>query len=246
VNSEPLLRVEHLSKKFGGLLAVEDASFDLRHEEILAVVGANGAGKSTLIKCIAGAIEADSGTITLAGERVTIPNVAASRRLGIEVVYQELGLVPNMDAAFNLFLGRTPTRFGIFVNRKAMEQRTREVLQSLAITTLRDLSVPVDNLSGGQRQALAIGRALAWGRRIVILDEPAAALGVAETEEVLKLILQLRDRGCSVMVITHNLDHVFKLADRTLVMRNGRSVAELDTKQTSVDDLVKVITTGGV
>jgi len=243
---EEVLRVEGVSKRFGALQALQDVTFDLRNQEILAVVGANGAGKSTLMKVLAGVHKADAGTIFVDGHPVDITSVKSSQALGIEVVYQDLGLVPNMDVPFNLFLGRTPTRMGLFVQTRKMRERTRQVLDHLHIKGLQDLSVSVDNLSGGQRQALAIGRTLVWDRRIVILDEPAAALGVEETNEVLKLIEELRQRGSSVMVVTHNMDHVFSLADRVLVMRDGRSVRQSAISELDADQLVQAIMLGTV
>jgi ABC-type sugar transport system ATPase subunit len=239
-----LLEVRNVSKRFGGLQALDNATFDLRPREVLAVVGANGAGKSTLMKVLAGAVRPDSGEIRIDGHRVDIPNVHASRRLGIEIVYQDLGLVRNMDAAFNLFLGRPARRWRVFLDRKAMRVKTRQVLDELHISTLRDLNVSVDNLSGGQRQALAIGRTIAWEKRIVILDEPVAALGVEETEEVLRLIERLRDRGSAIIVVSHNMDHVFRLAHRILVMHSGRSVAQLVRAEATVHDVVHYIMFG--
>jgi fructose transport system ATP-binding protein len=170
--------------------------------------------------------------------------VKDSRDAGIEIVFQDLGLAPNMDASFNLFLGRPIRRFGLFSNRREMERQTRKILADVHVSTIQDIRKPVDSMSGGQRQALAVGRAMAWRKRVVILDEPAAALGPEETEQVIRLIQTLREQGSSVIVITHNMDHVFRIADRVLVMRHGRSVAQLETADLEVDRLVNLIMLG--
>lgn len=243
-STEALLRVSGVSKRFGGVLALADVSFSLASGEVLAIVGANGAGKSTLVKILGGVFRPDRGEVWLGNERMDHGDVNSARAAGIEVVYQDLGLVPNMDPAFNLFLGRTPRRFRFFVDRAKMVQETQRVLDALHISTLRDLSVPVESLSGGQRQALAIGRTLATERRVVILDEPAAALGVEETEEVLRLIERLRDDGTAVITVSHNMDHVFRLADRLLVMYSGHAVADVKRSDTNVDQVVQWIMLG--
>lgn len=242
----PVLTVKNVSKRFGGVKALRDASFDLFPGEILAIVGANGAGKSTLMKIVAGVYEPDTGEILVEGEEATFQGIAAVRAAGIEMVYQDLALVKNMDAPYNMFLGRIPTKWGVFVDDEQMARKTREILERLGITTLQNVSVEVNGLSGGQQQALAIGRAVAWGSKVIILDEPTAALGVSEAEQVLQLILDLRDKGSSIIIISHNLDHVFRLADRILVIRSGRSVAEVERGKITIDELVKVITSEGL
>jgi ABC-type sugar transport system ATPase subunit len=244
--AEPVIQATELRKYFGGVQALRSATFTLWPGEVLAVVGGNGAGKSTLLKILAGAQPPDGGELRVRGELVGSHDVATSRQLGIEMVYQDLGLVPNMDPAYNLFLGRIPRKWGVFIDRKKMLERTREVLAELHISTVQDLRGPVDGMSGGQRQALAIGRAVTWGSGVVILDEPAAALGIAETEQVLKLIVDLKRRGAAILLVSHNLDHVFQVADRVLVMHQGRSVAEVPTKDISPSQLASVITTGGL
>jgi ABC-type sugar transport system ATPase subunit len=240
----PLLHVDSVSKRFGGVQALSSVSFTVAAREVLAIVGANGAGKSTLVKLLGGVLRPDSGEIWLDGERLDRGDVNLSRSLGVEVVYQDLGLVPNMDAAFNLFLGRTPRRYGFFVDRRKMLRETRAVLEALHISTLRNLSIPVENLSGGQRQALAIGRTLASRRRVAVFDEPAAALGVEESEEVLRLIERLRDEGTAVITVSHNMDHVFRLADRILVMHSGCAVACINRDDAAVDQIVQLIMLG--
>ena len=224
----PILKVIGAAKSFGGVVALDSASFNLRRGEILAFVGGNGAGKSTMVNIIGGVIPADAGQFEMDGKPVSISGVRSSQGLGIEIVYQDLGMAPNMDAAFNLFLGRPIRKWGILLDRKAMEARAREVLSEIHVSTIQDITVSVDLLSGGQRQALAVGRTLLWPARIVILDEPAAALGPEETEQVIQLIKKLRDRGSSVIVISHNMDHVFKICDRVVVFRNGRTVGQYE------------------
>ena len=240
----PALEVVGISKKFGGVQALTSVSFDVRAGEVVAVVGANGAGKSTIVRILGGVFKPDSGAIRVGGRHVEIPNVNASRRLGIEIVYQDLGLVPNMDAPYNLFLGRTPRRFGLFVDRPVMARETREVLDALHISTLKDLAVTVDSLSGGQRQAIAIGRTIAFDQPIVILDEPAAALGVEETGEVLELIERLRERGTAVIFVSHNMDHIMRLANRILVIRNGCSIYQVPRSEVDINQVMQMIMIG--
>ena len=243
----PLLTVEDVSKSFGGVQALRKGSFDLYRGEVIAIVGANGAGKSTLIKIVAGAHVPDGGQIAING--VEVPRVEHSvlhiRERGIEVVYQDLALVPNMTAPYNLFLGRIPRKWWVFVNERKMRERTREVLDQLNITTVQDLSVPISALSGGQQQSIAIGRAIAWGREIVILDEPTAALGPAETAEVERIVQDVRDRhGTSFILVSHNLDQVRRLADRIIVTHHGVTSREFRRDEISSDRLVRAITLG--
>ena len=177
-DEEIVIEARGLRKFFGGVQALRDASFTLRKAEVLAIVGANGAGKSTLLKILSGVFPPDEGTLRIGGEEIRSFNVVASRDHGIETVYQDLALVPNMDAAYNLFLGRPIRKWGVFADRKRMYEKTRSVLNDLGVTTLQDIGQPIEGLSGGQRQALAIGRAVTWGKGVVILDEPVAALGI--------------------------------------------------------------------
>jgi ABC-type sugar transport system ATPase subunit len=240
----PILRVSSVAKSFGSVRALVEANFDLREREVCAFVGGNGAGKSTMVGVLGGVFAADSGMIEMDGSEVTIGTVRASQALGIEIVYQDLGMAPNMDAAFNLFLGRPILKWGFLLDRKAMEARAREVLSQIHISTIQNIDAPVDSFSGGQRQALAVGRTVLWKKRIVILDEPAAALGPEETEQVIKLIQDLRARGSSVIVISHNMDHVFRICDRVVVFRHGRTVGQYELGALNAKDLVSLIMLG--
>ncbi|OXT00316.1 ABC transporter ATP-binding protein [Notoacmeibacter marinus] len=246
-DASPLLLVEHVSKSFGGVQALRDGSFDLNRGEVLAIVGGNGAGKSTLIKVVAGAHVPDGGRIVIKGREVlrSEHSVSHMQARGIEVVYQDLALVPNMTAPYNLFLGRIPKKWGIFVDERAMREKTRDVLAKLNVTTVQDLSQPISSMSGGQQQSIAIGRAIAWGSDIVILDEPTAALGPNETAEVERLVEDVRDQhGTSFILISHNLDQVRRLADRILVTHHGVTSREFKRDEITSDRLVKAITLG--
>ena len=243
----PILTVENVSKNFGGVQALRDGSFELNRGEVVAIVGGNGAGKSTLAKIISGAYVPDSGCIRINGDEVkrSDHSVSYMQTCGIEVVYQDLALVPNMTAPYNLFLGRIPTKWGIFVNEKKMREKTRDVLAQLNVTTVQDSSQPISSMSGGQQQSIAIGRAIAWGSEIVILDEPTAALGPNETSEVEKLIEDVRDKhGTSFILISHNLDQVRRLADRIIVTHHGITSQEFRRDEITSDRLVKAITLG--
>ena len=243
----PLLEVENVSKSFGGVQALRSGSFKLDRREVLAVVGANGAGKSTLIKTVVGVYPPDSGEIRIKGEPIDLHDhsVSRMRERGVEVVYQDLALVPNMSAPYNLFLGRTPRKWGIFVDEKPMRVKTREVLDQLNVRTVQDLSRPISDLSGGQQQSIAIGRAIAWGKEIVILDEPTAALGPNETTEVERMVEEVRDsHGTSFILISHNLDQVQRLADRIIVIHHGVTSQEFKRSEVTADRLVKAITVG--
>ncbi|MCV0423942.1 MAG: ATP-binding cassette domain-containing protein [Roseibium sp.] len=246
-STQPLLTVENVSKSFGGVQALRDGSFDLKRGEVLAIVGGNGAGKSTLIKVVAGAHVPDGGRIVIKGKEVprSEHSVSHMQDCGIEVVYQDLALVPNMSAPYNLYLGRIPRKWGIFVDERKMREKTREVLKQLNVTTVQDLSQPISSMSGGQQQSIAIGRAIAWGSDIVILDEPTAALGPNETAEVERLVEDVRDRhGTSFILISHNLDQVRRLADRILVTHHGVTSREFKRDEITSDRLVKAITLG--
>lgn len=243
----PILTVEHVTKSFGGVQAMRDGSFDLKRGEVVAIVGGNGAGKSTLAKIVSGAHVPDSGRIAIKGVEVTRADHSVShmQESGIEVVYQDLALVPNMTAPYNLFLGRIPKKWGIFVDEKKMREKTRDVLEQLNVTTVQDLSQPISSMSGGQQQSIAIGRAIAWGSDIVILDEPTAALGPNETAEVERLVEDVRDQqGTSFILISHNLDQVRRLADRIIVTHHGVTSREFKRDEITSDRLVKAITLG--
>jgi simple sugar transport system ATP-binding protein len=242
----PLLEAEDLQKRFGHVVALRDAGFGLRPNEVHAIVGDNGAGKSTLIKIVSGVIQPDGGEVRLEGGPVTIESPRKARELGIETVYQDLALADHLDAAANLFLGRetmrpAPLSWLGFLDKKAMRRRTEEELRRLKIG-IQSIEEPVLRLSGGQRQAVAVARAIAWGRRIVIMDEPTAALGVRESAMVLELIRDVRSHGLAVVMISHNLPEVFAVADRITVMRLGRTIATLETQETTVEAVVGMMT----
>ena len=243
---QPVLEVENVSKAFGGVEALKKGSMKLFPGEVLAIVGANGAGKSTLIKIIAGVLNPDQGQMSIKGNTVARQDhhVGFIRQQGVEVVYQDLAIVPNMTAPYNLFLGRIPRKFGIFVDQKKMRLKTEEVLAELNVETVQSLSRPISEMSGGQQQSIAIGRAIAWGKEIVILDEPTAALGPNETQEVERVILEIRKRGTATILISHNLDQVFRVADRLIVVHQGITSREFLRSEVTPDELVKAITTG--
>ncbi len=239
----PILEMKSICKYFGGVHALEDVDFELYPDEVLALVGDNGAGKSTLIKVIAGVHMPDRGEVYIEGKKVEIHSPIQARTLGIETVYQELALVETRDVADNFFLGREPTidRFGIWVDKRKIMEMTASTLKKLAIT-IPSLKTAVRHLSGGQRQALAVGRAIPWGGKIIIMDEPTAALGVEESAKVLDLVLQLKKQGASVIIISHNLVHVFDVADRIFVLRGGRRVGSRLKHETNGEEIVKLIT----
>ena len=207
--------------------ALTDVDFEVRAGEVMALVGDNGAGKSTLIKCVAGIHTADGGEIFFDGQPVTIHGPKDAAKLGIEVVYQDLALCDNLDVVQNMYLGREAHDFFQRLKEPEMEKRTAETMKSLAVTTIRSIRQPVATLSGGQRQSVAVARAVMWNSRLVILDEPTAALGVAQTEQVLELVARLAEQGLAVVLISHNLHDVFAVAHRITVLRLGRNIARL-------------------
>jgi ABC-type sugar transport system ATPase subunit len=237
-----LLTAENISKSYGGVRAVQDVSLAVASNEVLAVVGDNGAGKSTLTKMLAGAIRPDSGSLSFEDRAVIFHNPKDARRLGIEMLQQDLALVADFDATENLFFGRELSIAG-FLRSNKMLAITRDVLSQLGVS-LSDYNVPVRFLSGGQRQAVAIGRVVAWGSKLIILDEPTAALGVQETAQVLKMITRMQADGRTVLLITHNMDHVLEVADRVIVMRRGRKVGDLSTGDIGIADIVQLIVAG--
>ena len=242
----PLLEARAIQKRFGRVIALRDGSFTLRPNEVHAIVGDNGAGKSTLIKVISGVYHPDAGELLLDGKRVTIGNPREARTLGIETVYQDLALAEHLDASANLFLGRErllppPLSWLGFLDTKAMRRRTEEEMRHLKVG-IQSVEQPVLGLSGGQRQAVAVARAVAWGTRIVIMDEPTAALGVRESAMVLELIKEVREQGIAVVMISHNLPEVFAVADRITVLRLGRTIMTLERAQTSVEAVVGMMT----
>jgi D-xylose transport system ATP-binding protein len=242
-NAAPLLSLRHVNKSFGPVHVLQDVSLDARPGEVTALVGDNGAGKSTLIKGIAGIYAFDSGEYTFDGESVTVSNPRQANALGIEVVYQDLALCDNLDVVHNLFLGRELTSRGR-LDENSMERRARETLDGLSVRTLQSVRTHVASLSGGQRQTVAIARAVLWNSRIVILDEPTAALGVAQTEQVLLLVRRLADRGLGVVLISHNLNDVLRVADDIAVLYLGQMVAQVSASEVSQNQVVELITSG--
>lgn len=245
----PSTRLEllNLSKSYGPVQAMREVSFAASSGEVVGLVGDNGAGKSTLVKCIAGIVKPDSGRIVLNGQSVVIESPKVARHLGIETVHQDLALIDTLDVTANLFLnrekvvGRGPLEaFGWLSNRR-MHREAKAILDGLRIN-IPSVRHPIERLSGGQRQAVAVGRAVAWGQRIVVMDEPSAALGVEQTRLVLELILTLRDQGVLVLLISHNMQQVLDVCTRAVVMRHGSVVADLDTAQLTTRDLVDHIT----
>src|SRR3954453_21932995 len=242
---ESLLRLRGVSRRFGPVQALDGVDFDVRAGEVVALVGDNGAGKSTLIKAIAGVTPADEGEFTFDGRPVRVHSPTDSAALGIAFVYQDLALCDNLDVVDNLFLGRERTRGpapGVPMDEIAMEEQARQLLDSLAVRTLRSVRTEVGMLSGGQRQTVAIARSRLGDPKIVMLDEPTAALGVAQTRQVLDLILRLKERGLGVVLISHNVLDVFEVSDRVIVLRLGKRVAEFQTAKTSQDEVVGAIT----
>ncbi len=240
----PVLELRGITKSFGSVEALSDVDLEVRRGEVMALVGDNGAGKSTLIKTIAGIHGADSGEIIFEGNPVAISGPKDSARLGIEVVYQDLALCDNLDVVQNMFLGREAHSPIQVLREPPMEQRTAETLKSLAVTTIRSVRQQVATLSGGQRQSVAVARAVMWNSKLVILDEPTAALGVAQTEQVLALVKRLGEQGLSVILISHNLHDVFAVADRISVLRLGRNAGLYDRQATTQQEVVHAITAG--
>jgi ABC-type sugar transport system ATPase subunit len=246
---KPALAVRGGTKRFGGVLALDDVDIAVYAGEVLAILGDNGAGKSTLIQCMSGVHQLDSGVIEVEGDPVELHSPAAARAMGIETVYQDLALFDNLSPSANFYAGREIARpswlpLGMrLLHRKSMAQTTMDVLNRLQVT-LPDLDAPVGLMSGGQRQAVAVARVTAFNSPVVILDEPTAALGVREARRVLDLIHRLRDEGKAVVVISHAMDHVMEIADRAMVMRRGRNVGEVFPTDSSRDEIVSLIVGG--
>jgi simple sugar transport system ATP-binding protein len=245
----PILRCAEVSKRFGGVHALERVSFELHRGEVLALAGDNGAGKSTLIKTVSGVHQPDEGEILYDGEPVRFANPRAARERGIETIYQDLALADNLDVGENVFLGREPERrvLGLLprLDRAAMRRAAHEVLETLDIDIpARKLGQPVRNLSGGQRQAVAIGRAIYWKAELLIMDEPTAALGVPEQRKVRELIQRLKQQNVAIIFISHNLQDIFAVADRILVLRRGIKAGERRPSETSGDEIVKLMVGG--
>ncbi|MCF6468774.1 sugar ABC transporter ATP-binding protein [Nonomuraea sp. MG754425] len=245
--SEPVLQARGLVKRYGHVTALDGADFDLMPGEVLAVIGDNGAGKTSLIKALTGALQPDAGEIRLDGRPVRFRDPLDARRHGIETVYQDLAIAASLDIAANMFLGRELRRPGVLgkvfrmLDKKRMRAESARHMAELGIV-LRSLTQPVESLSGGQRQGVAVARAVAWARHVVVMDEPTAALGVKESAQVLDLIRQVRDRGTPVVLISHNMPHVVEIADRVHVQRLGRRVAELNPREHSMAEVVAIMT----
>ena len=241
--TEPLLKLRGISKHFGPVQALFEVDLDLPSGQVTALCGDNGAGKSVLTKTIAGIHQADAGQMFWEGQPVHIRSPRDSAALGIETVYQDLALADNLDIVQNMFLGRERlSRF--FLNEDGMERAAAETLASLHVTTVRSIRQPVATLSGGQRQAVAVAKAVMWNSKLVMLDEPTAALGVAQTRMVLDLIKRLKDHGLAVMVISHNLNDVFEVADRIAILHLGRMVAQANASTFDRQSAVDFMTTG--
>jgi D-xylose transport system ATP-binding protein len=244
---EPSLRLTGISKAFGAVQALTNVDFEVWAGEVVGLVGDNGAGKSTLIKVIAGVNPGDSGHTYVEGKEVHISSPADATRLGIETVYQDLALCDNLDAVANLYLGREDVApsvpgLGGVLNETEMEQRTLDVLRQLDVKTIKSVRTPVATLSGGQRQSLAVAKTILRKPRVILLDEPTAALGVAQTRQVLNLIRRLRDQGLAVVVISHNLADIFEVVDRVIVLRLGRRVGTYEIGTTTPEQVVAAIT----
>ena len=243
----PILEARGLVKLYGHVVALDGADLELYPGEILAIIGDNGAGKSTLIKALSGALQPDQGEISLDGERVHFHSPRDARRAGIETVYQDLAVAPALDIASNIFLGREMRRRGPqggvlrMLNKGAMRREATRHFAELQIG-IRSMAQPVENLSGGQRQGVAVARAATWARRVVIMDEPTAALGVKETRQVLDLISRVRERGMPVILISHDMPNVFELADRIQIMRLGRRVAVVTPQTHTMPEAVAIMT----
>jgi len=244
VDETPLLQLRDITKSFGSVQALSDIDFDVRRGEVMALVGDNGAGKSTLVKCVAGTHTPDSGRILFEGDEVHIHGPKDAAKLGIEVVYQDLALCDNLDVVQNMYLGREEHDLFQRLKEPIMEQRTAETLKSLAVTTINSIRQPVATLSGGQRQSVAVAKAVQWNSKLVILDEPTAALGVAQTEQVLALVRRLGEQGLAVVIISHNLHDVFETANRSTVLRLGRTVGVCEREKTTQQEVVQAITAG--
>jgi fructose transport system ATP-binding protein len=244
----PLLQARGLTKTYGHVVALAGVDLDLNRGEVLAIIGDNGAGKSTLIKALSGAIIPDTGTIELDGQPVTMRSTQEARELGIETVYQTLAVAPALDIASNLFLAREERRAGILgsvfrmLDTGGMKKKSQQFIDELGITTLQNINQAVETLSGGQRQAVAVARAGAFGSKVAILDEPTAALGVRETGQVLHLVRDLRDRGLGVILISHNMPNVFEVADRIHIQRLGRGIGVVTPQSHTPAEAVAIMT----
>ncbi|AIY02997.1 putative ABC-type sugar transport system, ATPase component [Arthrobacter sp. PAMC 25486] len=242
----PILQARGLTRSFGNVRALDGVDFEVNAGEVVALIGDNGAGKSTLVKALSGNLALNSGQILFAGGEVELTSPTQASRLGIETVYQDLALAPHLNAAQNMFLGREIPKAGLqgrlgFMDNKTMRAKSRQAFDDLG-ATVRSLSDPVGSMSGGQKQAIAIARAVAWAKGVIFLDEPTAALGVVQTKNVLETIRRVRDKGVGVVFISHSMPHVIDVADRVQVLRLGRRVATYEAKKTTVEELVGAMT----
>jgi len=248
MTATPVMEARSLVKRYGHVVALDGTDFELYPGEILAVIGDNGAGKSSLIKCLSGATVPDEGEVLLDGDPVHFKTPLEARNAGIETVYQNLAVSPALDIATNLFLGREPRRTDVVgrlfrkLDKKKMRGEARRHMNELGILTIQNIGQQVETLSGGQRQGVAVARAAAFARHVVIMDEPTAALGVKESAKVLELIVRVRDNGLPVILISHNMPHVFEVADRIHIQRLGRRVAVVTPKTHSMNDAVAIMT----
>jgi D-xylose transport system permease protein len=242
--AEPLLRLRDVDKHFGAVQALYHVNLELPAGQVTALCGDNGAGKTVLTKTVSGIYQPDAGEVFWEGQPVHVRNARDASRLGIETVYQDLALADNLDIVQNMFLGRERLS-GLLLDEDNMERAAAETLASLRVTTVKSIRQPVASLSGGQRQSVAVAKAVMWNSKLVIMDEPTAALGVVQTRQVLDLIKRLRDRGLAVMVISHNLNDVFEVADRIAVMYLGRLVVQADASTFDRQSVVEYMTTGG-
>ena len=248
VAAEPILKGVGLTKRYGKVVALNDCDFDLYPGEILAVIGDNGAGKSTLIKAVSGAVVPDEGDVFLDGRKVVFRKPTEARDAGIETVYQTLAMSPALSIADNMFMGRELRKPGFMgtwlrqLDRPRMERFAREKLTELGLMTIQNINQAVETLSGGQRQGVAVARAAAFGSRVVIMDEPTAALGVKESRRVLELMLDVKSRGLPIVLISHNMPHVFEVADRIHIHRLGKRIAVINPKDFSMSDAVAIMT----
>ncbi|MCY4461208.1 MAG: ATP-binding cassette domain-containing protein [Albidovulum sp.] len=245
---EPILKARDLVKRYGRVIALDQCDFDLLPGEVLGVIGDNGAGKSTLIKAISGAVSPDEGTIELEGRKVDFRSPIEARAAGIETVYQTLAMSPALSIADNMFMGRELRKAGLRgmlfrqLDRKKMERIAREKLSELGLMTIQDINQAVETLSGGQRQGVAVARAAAFGSKIIIMDEPTAALGVKESRRVLDLIKDVKSRGIPIILISHNMPHVFEVSDRIHIHRLGKRLCVIDPREFRMSDAVAFMT----
>jgi simple sugar transport system ATP-binding protein len=242
----PVLQAKDIVKHYGSVEALRGASFEVDSGEVVALIGDNGAGKSTLVKCLSGAEIPDSGTITIEGKQVTLDSPVTARRLGIETVYQDLAVAPELDPAANLYLGREIRRKGVLgklgvLDKAEMRRKAAEEFTRLGVT-LQSIDVPIGSLSGGQRQSVAVARSVVWASKVVFMDEPTAALGVVQREKVLDVIRRVRDEGMAVVLISHNMPEVLSVSDRVEVLRLGRRVARFTAAEATLEDLVGAMT----